>query len=160
MLMGYPAIVRASRCSLLSCRILRRLTWGSPFTRKISSDLFRNLYLFKGVLYAVNEDDSDFPAVASLLSANPDDTTGKREPAGEDKYRVVTIKQAQEIFGNRISVRLGGTTVCGAGAVSIGIVIDFGQFSIRQHVQILFNDQGSGPPRHMSSFLDHYFHRE
>ena len=75
------------------------------------SDMFRDLYLWKGTFFAITDDNSTFPTVASLLSMRPNDVTGKREPAGEDKYRTLSSADAREMFGDRIAVRLGGTTV-------------------------------------------------
>ena len=74
-------------------------------------DLFRDLYLWKGTFYAITENNATFPSKASLLSLKPDNRTGKREPADDTRFLTLSLDEARELFGERTSIRIGGTTV-------------------------------------------------
>ncbi len=129
----------------------------------IYSAMFRNLYLHKGIFYVLTDNATSFPPVTGILSSIPDTVTGKRNPAGEDMYRVLSIEDGKRMLG-KAAVTVGGTTVSTWAGQREPEMASSSKTSSKKaaHVrqQIFMNDAGSGPPRNMSSFLDHYFHRE
>ncbi|WWC89225.1 uncharacterized protein L201_004143 [Kwoniella dendrophila CBS 6074] len=90
---------------------------------------FKNLYLQNGTFLAITSNPSSIPEVARIMSAHPTDDN-KYPPAGQDRWKVLTIGQ-DDLSG------LGGVAVRKDG------------------VSMFFNDEKG---LKSVSFLKHYFH--
>ncbi|KAL0959223.1 hypothetical protein HGRIS_014501 [Hohenbuehelia grisea] len=92
--------------------------------------MFENLYLHKGVFYAITSDPSSIPETDKILSDPPipKDTYDINPPATSKRWQVLTPAEADQSLGGRTAGVLAGTSM-------------------------LFND---GPGKR--GFLAHYFH--